>query len=508
MAGQDFTSNSVSVPITSFSGGLNTTTNPISLQDNEVRDIQNMNFDKFGSVKKRNGYTALNTAEFNSGAVWNSLHYFQLSSVTDYLIGTCGNKLAKQDNLDGTWDDITGALTITAGSTNYMNWITFKDIAFGTNNVDVPIKWTGSGDGATWTTVASLEKARYTESFENYVFLADVTISGTRHATRLYWSCINEPETWNAADFNEIGYKDGADITGIKALGDRLVIFKEDSIWVAFFTGSSEIPFTFQRTPSSVGCISGGSIQGANNAIIFASYDGIYYFDGNNAYKVSDKINSTISGYKATQYTSIVSAYQNTKNLYWAMYQTTPAANPDRVVAYDTFNNAFTVYKNLAANCFAVFNYLGEERIYFGDFSGFVYRADTGTNDSPLNVTTAIDAFVRTKWFHFGDLVTKKGVPCVVIYYECTNATLTMSYSYDLTDADDYTHSLSMACGGGLWDTAIWDTDTWGRSGGAQQRRDLTGRGRLISFRFANSTISQSLQMHGIGAYADLETYL
>lgn len=506
MGGNAFQSQSTSVPITVFSGGLNTTTNPISLQDNEVREIQNMDFDKFGSVIKRKGYTTLNTSAFNSGAVWNSLHYLNLSSGTDYLIGTCGNKLAKQDSLDGTWDDITGSLTITAGTNNYMNWITFKDTAFGTNNVDVPIKWTGSGNGATWTTVASLEKARYTETFENYVFLADVTISGTRHATRLYWSCINEPEIWNAADFNEIGFKDGQDITGIKALGDRLVIFKEQSIWIAFFTGSSEIPFTFQKTPSSVGCISGQSIQAANNAIIFASYDGIYYFDGNSSYKTSDKINSTISGYKAAQYPYIVSAYQNTKNRYWSMYQTTPAANPDRVVAYDTYNNAFTVYKNIAANCFAVFNYLGEERIYFGDFSGYVYRADTGTNDTPLNVSTAIDAYVRTKWFHFGDLVNKKGVTQIVVYYECTNATLTMTYSYDLTDADDYTQQFSMACGGGLWDTAVWDTDTWGRSGGAQKRRDLTGRGRLVAFKFSNSTLSETFQIHGVGAYVNLDT--
>lgn len=506
MGGNDYQSQSSPINIAAFSGGLNTTTNPLSLQENEARDIQNMDFDKFGSVIKRKGYTALNTSAFNSGAVWNSLHYLQLSTGTDYLMGTCGNKLAKQDNLDGTWDDITGSLTITAGTTNFMNWITFKDTAFGTNNVDLPIKWTGTGDGALWTTVADLTKAKYTETFENYVFLANTVVLGTTHNTRVYWSCINEPETWNAADFNEIGFKDGQDITGIKALGDRLVIFKENSIYVAFFTGSSEIPFTFQKTSSTVGCISGGSIQSANNAIIFASGDGLYYFDGANSFKISDKINNTIAAYKNSQYPYIVSAYQNTKNRYWSMFQTTPAANPDRVIAYDTYNNAFTIYKNVGANCFAVFNYLGEERIYFGDFSGYVYRADTGLNDSPINVSTAIDAFVRTKYYHFGDIVNKKGVPSIVVYYECTNATLTMTYSYDLTDADDYTQSFSMACGGGLWDTAVWDTSVWGRSGGQQTRRDLTGRGRLIAFKFSNSILSQTLQVHGLGPYVHLET--
>jgi len=508
VAGNRYTSNSQPAGISSFSGGLNTTTNPINLADNEVREIQNMDFSKFGSVFKRNGYTALNTSAFNSGAAWNSLHYLELSTDIDYLIGTCGNKLAKMDALDGTWDDITGALTITAGNNNRMNWITFKDVAYGTNGVDLPIKWTGTGDGAAWTVVSGLTKAKYTAVFENYIFMANTETASDFHTTRIYWSCINEPETWDAADFNEIGYRDGQEITGIKVLGDRLVIFKERSIYVAFFTGSSDIPFTFQKTPSNVGCSSGGSIQEVDNNLIFASSDGIYYFDGNNANRLSDKINSTISAFKNTQFPHIIAAYQNTKNRYWAAYQTSSGANPDRIVSYDSYNNAFSIYKGLAANAFVVFAYNGEERIYFGDFEGYVYRADSGANDNPLNVATAIDAYFRTKWFSYGDLVNKKGIPNIVLYYECSNSTISLSYSYDLTDADDYSQSFTVDCGGGTWDTSVWDTGTWGRTGGAQIRRDLTGRGRVISFKFRNATLSESIQIHGIGSNAHLETYI
>lgn len=506
MAGSDYTSQSVSTAITSFAGGLNTTTNPLSLQDNEIRDVLNMDYSKFGSLVKRNGYSQLNADPFNSGATWTSLHYFERSDEIDYLMGTCGNMLGKMDALGGSWDDITGALTITAGTNNRFSWITFKDTAYGTNGVDLPIKWTASGNGALWTVVTNLEKAKYVETFENYVFMANVTVNGTDHPTRIYWSCINEPEIWTATDFNEIGYKDGQAITGIKVLGDRLVIFKERSIYFAFFTGSSEIPFAFSKSPSDVGCVSGHSIQRAKNALIFAYNDGIYYFDGNSSDKLSDKINNNIFNYKNSQFPNIISAYQVTKSRYWSAYQTSAASTSDVIVGFDTYNNAFSLYDGFSANAFTVFNYNGEERIYFGDYSGYVYRADTGTNDAPLGVSTAIDAYVRTKWFHFGDLVAKKGVPSIVVYYECSNATLSMSYSYDLTDADDYTQSFSIACGGGAWDSAIWDSGTWGRTGGAQQRRDLTGRGRVVSIKFANSTLSETFQIHGIGGYVHLET--
>jgi len=135
-----------------------------------------------------------------------------------------------------------------------------------------------------------------------------------------------------------------------------------------------------------------------------------------------------------------------------------------------------------------------------------VYRADSGTNDSPINVSTAIDAYVRTKWFTYGDLVNKKGIANILVYYECSNSTMSMSYSYDLTDADDYSQSFSVDCGGGIWDTSLWDTGVWGRTGGAKTRRDLTGRGNVIAFKFANSTLSESIQIHGIGSNIHLET--
>ena len=46
-----------------------------------------------------------------------------------------------------------------------------------------------------------------------------------------------------------------------------------------------------------------------------------------------------------------------------------------------------------------------EERIYFGDYSGFVYRMDTGADDYPLNVQTAINSYYYTNWKHYDDIL-------------------------------------------------------------------------------------------------------
>lgn len=506
MAELDFTSRAVTTDLRSFSGGLNSTSNRLQLADNELSDLVNIDFNKFGSAIKRNGYTAVNTSAFNSSATFTSLHWFEKSNGDDFLIGTAGDKIAKMEALDGTWDGITGGLTVTAGDSNRFSWITFKDTAYGTNNVDLPVKYDGTGTAALWTTVTGVTKAKFTETWENYVFLAAPTISGTFHATRLYWSCINKPETWDATDFNEIGFKDGQDITGLKALGDRLVVFKERSIWIVFFTGTTDIPFTFHKTQSDVGCISHFSIQEVNNGLMFASADGIYFFDGNNSIKVSNKINNTINNFKASAFTDIVSGYQQTKNRYWASYRTAGGSTNDRIVTFDTFNNAFSIYDGMNANAIEVLEQNGEEKIVFGDFSGFTYQADTGLDDNPLNVSTAIDAFLHTRWFDFGDLANVKALPNIVVYYECKNATLSFAYTYDLQDGDEHSLSFSTDCGGVAWDSGVWDTATWGREGGSFRRIPLTGRGRVIRFKFNNSTLSETFEIHGIGFSIHLET--
>lgn len=507
MPGRDFskqTEQALSYRV--FSGGLNSTANPLNLADNECSDLQNVDFDKTGSVLKRNGYTALNTSAFNSGAAWTSLHFFELSSGTDYLIGTCGNKLAKMDSLDGTWDDVTGALTITAGAENKFKWITFKDIAFGTNNVDPPIKWSGSGNGAAMTAVTGLTDAKWIETWENYVFLANVTISGSIHTTRVYWSAINDPESWDAADFNEVGFKDGQEITGLKAFGERLVIFKERSIWIAAFTGDADIPFTFQKTPSSVGCVSGYAIEEVNNNLLFWAQDGQYLFDGSNSTKLSDRITTTLGTLAKGKFPQIVSSYQYEKNRAWAACTLSGGGTNNRVITWDSHNNAYSFYKGHNANAFARVVVSGEERVYFGDYSGYVYRADTGLDDYPANTLTAIDSYFKTRWFDYGDLSDVKGLPHLTIFYQQSTAILTVAYSYDLEDGDVYTRTLDTSTSGAVWDSAVWDVDQWAGTGGSFYRFDLTGRGRVVRFKYANARASETYQIHGISKLVHLET--
>jgi len=188
-----------------------------------------------------------------------------------------------------------------------------------------------------------------------------------------------------------------------------------------------------------------------------------------------------------------VSMYQKNKNRYWLAFAT--SSNNNRVLTWDSFNNAWSVYVGMAPSAMAIFLVDGvEERPYFGDYSGFVYRADVSSqlNDYPLNVKTAINAYWWSNWKAFDELTDQKGIPQVYLYHKDITGTLTFSYSYDFASSEQYTNTFSMA-GTDSPDSVI-------------RRQDLNGRGRVIALKFANSTVDETFQIDGIGMKALLDT--
>ena len=82
-------------------GGLNTAASPLMVQPFQSPNLQNVDLTQFGSIVKRDGYDQLNTSAFNSGATWTGLYDYAQKDGTRFLVGTCGDKFAKMDSLDG-----------------------------------------------------------------------------------------------------------------------------------------------------------------------------------------------------------------------------------------------------------------------------------------------------------------------------------------------------------------------------------------------------------------------
>ncbi len=293
-------------------------------------------------------------------------------------------------------------------------------------------------------------------------------------------------------------------------LGDRLVVYKTRSIYNVFFTGDADVPFILPgggKSNSTVGCVAPFSVQAVDNGHVFMSFDGFYFYDGINSFKISDKINTTFLALNRSKLVNARSLVQKDKNKYWCSLTASGGSENSKVFVWDYFLNAWSVYDGMAISAATTIYVDGtEERPYWGDYAGFVYRGDTGANDFPLNSSTAIDAFYYTNWKNYGDLSDKKGIAHLVLYHQIADTIMSFSYSYDFNSGDQFNQTIDFSTSGDLYGSAIYGTATYASSGGAVKRKDLTSRGYVVRFKFANKVAGDTLQVDGFGTVPHLET--
>lgn len=356
----------------------------------------------------------------------------------------------------------------------------------------------------------NITKAKYVEAYNNYLFLANVSVGSTTYPTRIYWSNLQDPTTWLTTSFIEIAMNDGQQITGMKVLGDNLIIFKTRSIYIVSFTGDPDVPFILQgggKSNSDVGCVAPFSIQEVTNGLVFLSFDGLYYFDGTNSEKMSDRINPTILGLNLNRISQARSMVQHNKHRYLMAIPSSSATNNDTIITWDWYLNAFSVYTGMSpASMCTTFTSGFQENIYFGDYSGFYYKMDTGTDDYPLNVRTAINAYYYTNWKPFSNIIDEKAIPHVVVYYQTSNSILTFVYSYDFVTQDTYSLTTSLSTSTDVYGTAVYGTATYAGTGGSSTRIDLDGRGRVVRFGFKNANLGETFRIDGLGEFVNVET--
>jgi len=508
-------------------GGLNDTGGPFDLSDNESPDLENIDYDKFGSIMPRYGYEVLNTTAITttnpslglyylrvpltSGSAYNTAIYnTDLYSATlwvtnsDKTITVALDKVYKMDALDGTWVDITqtGPKLSTAGELQ-CDFTTFNSKLLFTNDTDIPKQWdlttNLTNSISNMSVVTGLSQARLIANFQNYCLMANCVVSGNDCPTRIYYSSFKDETSWDAADYLEVGFNDGQEITGFKVLGDKLIVYKTKSIWYIVFTGNADIPFLLFKTNSSIGCVAPFSIQEVDKGHIFLSWDGLWYFDGINSYKLSDKINNTLrNNINRDRIAYAKSTYQFDKNRYLLSVASSTSTPNNLIISltYDPYQVTGQLFKaskytGISASSIAIFNVGGiEERLYFSDYLGYTYRGDIGINDYPSNTPYAVNSYYCTNWKNFNDICDKKGIPHAYLYHSKTNGSLIFGYSYDFNTNNEYTHSFSMMTTQTVSDLGV--------------RRDLTGRGRVIRFKFANSATDTHYVIHGIGVQASL----
>lgn len=481
-------------------GGLNNAFSTIAVADNEAVDIQNIVFTTSGSFETRSGFDNINTTTLGASVIATGLKYYKPTSGSEYLVGIFDDdKIYKMDyssGPDGTWDDITGSLSFLVGQNNLASFAVGEDTLIIEDglNTTAPYKWTGTGNAAALG--GSPPNATMVAYHKRMAFAA----GNNTNPSILYYSDVGDIENWTTGLSGNVSVEtnDGTSITAIVPGFDALYIFKGGGILGSIWrlTGDDEDTFVLQRMMPDIGTLSRNGVCSIGNEFFFQSQKGdVYIYDGAIGLRIiSNKIEP---GYNLTRLANFSCTIFDSD--YYLAYSTSSSSTNDRVLVYDTYNEAFTIFDGMDANVLAVGNdSVGAEFLMFGDYAGLTYNYPEGTNDNG----TAIDAYYLTKQYRFPEVAgSPKDWKLLKVF-----AAQQGSYNLNVELRTDFgsagsTETISLAGSGSLWGTAVYGTDLYGGQNLIVGRIEANKTGDFFQVRFSNSTVDQLFEVKGFSMF-------
>ncbi len=277
-----------------FKGGLNLRADQFNIAENESPALLNVDVDPRGGVRRRDAVTKVNSTALDDDIVNLISHYEEGQNQVLAAVATATEtKLLWNDDVTGDFDGTVsyGGTDVQFDTTQPPRGVTFNGYTYVVNGKFLTstghttysvVRWSGA-DGSTALATPDIDgsdghfpNARYTTTWAEYIWVAYTLESGTTHKNRVRWSKVNDAENWTAADYIDIDIgEDGDHITAIIPDADRLLVFKENSIYAIY--GFSSDSFEVRNITRTAGCRDGSQPVAATAGIFFwYAEEGIY----------------------------------------------------------------------------------------------------------------------------------------------------------------------------------------------------------------------------------------
>lgn len=429
--------------INDFSGGLHTTSALTELELNESSDVSNIVIGPNGDyIRSRYGNTAFNASAMNSGANVQGLGYFKPISGNDHLTAICGAKVFESTSLDGTMNDITGAVTVTAGQNNIWTLLTFNNIQlmFGGPSTapDAPLQYTGSGNAAALS--GTPPSAYGAVQANNRVFAFRTAAS----PSIVQWSKLGDGQDWTSSGSGSqtISTSDNDSVTAMAVMSDSLaLVFKQNSVHKLLINTLVSSAFPSFPLFRNVGCAGKHAVVVANGLCYFITPRGkMKITDGDNIIGDTELprlsyVDDLWKTMNSSRYEYIQGAYlvgQDYEYIGWLMTSSAAGTTNDWLLIWDIKNKCWlrnkTGYKG---NVITVHQ---NGNIYTGHYNGVIYKQDSSstTNTDASESSANIDSYWTSGWNAFGSLQFTKFIKEFFLSYrQQTRGTISFSWGYD-----------------------------------------------------------------------------
>jgi len=411
-----------SITLDDFSGGLNSNELSSQLKDNEFTDCQNVIYYN-GSLQQVPGFIRHSAQIGGSGSTTRILgiHDFKKRDSTQHLIACAGNSIYTFNASTNKWVEVWDSAGSPLSTTALHSIVTVNNKAIGTNGTSMP--WVvydtdSDGDITDETGVfmdsfadgwSATSLCKYLCTFNDRLIALNVTIAGTTLPTSLLYSDRDSPTGWDETEQRlNFDTDDGQEITGGRQLGEKLLVFKQNSI--GYVTGYGDYTFqTVRDWKKGVGCVSGYTVQTGyfqvegvlREVVIFLSHEGYKAIDeGGNVYALpmpgqgeEYKCFEHFDGLASGSLNTAVGCFYRKRNWYFGFYRSSSGSYNDWGSIYDYNTNSLWPIKDINANCCAlVYNSTaGEYEMYIGTTDGVILRmseSTKGVEDGTELVTT------------------------------------------------------------------------------------------------------------------------
>ena len=276
---------------------------------------------------------------------------------------------------------------------------------------------TADDDAApTWSTASAGSNATPPTGTIINLHIERAFIAGnTTYHSDLYWSDDGNPDHFLPTDYIAIREDDGDEITFVKTILGLQIVGKTNSIQ-RFYTDSSETDeWEASGVYSFIGCPAPYSVAVTPLGIFYLGRNGIYRFDGNNSYLISDAVSPHMKDISQTDIETTAGVFFN--NEFRLAYTSTESGEThnNRVLVYNLTRDAYTVdYEEV--NCWTAFQ-AGSDfgGLYSGtsDTDGYVvghfpttnllskrYKSefDAGTFDDVATFNTEDEPYLELSW--------------------------------------------------------------------------------------------------------------
>ena len=483
-----------------FSGGQCSAKPKDSLELNEATECKNLIILPGGrGIRSRLGDTAFNGTAMNSGANVQGLIYYKQQDADEWLVAVAGAKIFKSE-MDGTMDDITDVIVVTAGVANtFTPFVAEDEVIFVGGAPDAPFKWTGSGNAVALG--GSPPTGRFGFYHNNRAFIG----SPTGNRSRIYWSILNDIEDWSGTGSGnaDVHTNDGDVLVGAAVLNEYMVLlFKENSIHKMIGRVS---PFPVTLFVNGIGA--------AGKHAIVNGPDGLVYFitpkgrmavtDGNRILnevdlpriKYMDDIWNTVVVSRLDNIFGISYVGKDFRHIIWSV---TLGTTNDTAIIWDVDNKCW-IYFPEGYSC----NVMAKEQdgtLYGGHTDGKIYQKDVASTYTDASESSAnIKAIWRSGWNSMGGYMTIKNLDwmSISIQTQSSSGNLSVKFGVDFNQ-DLITKLVDIEAPGAKFNQAIFDLDVFGGQDDVLRTViDVGLRGNVFQYAFDNTNQAQVYQVNG-----------